>query len=116
MKYIYIFAVTLFIVTCTIQTKFNRQQAGQVPAKIDSFRNELSASRGQLDSMRVRLNSEIVRLKMSINTDKCTGHTDTIQTIQADMKADTIPDAKLDIAPDTIQDIFNRQPDCHNIQ
>ena len=108
MKYIYIFAVTLFIVTCTIQTKINRQQAGQVPAKIDSFRNELSASRGQLDSMRVRLNSEIVRLKMSINTDKCTGQTDTIQRT----KPDSIPDA----IPDSIPDIFNRQPDCHNIQ
>jgi hypothetical protein len=116
MKYIFIFAVALFITTCTIQTRKYRQQAGQTPDKIDSFNNELQAGRGQLDSMRVRLNSEIVRLKMSINTDKCTGHTDTIQTIQADMKADTIPDAKPDIAPDTIQGIFNRQPDCHNIQ
>lgn len=111
MKYIYIFAVTLFIVTCTIQTKINRQQAGQVPAKIDSFRNELSASRGQLDSMRVRLNSEIVRLKMSINTNKCTGQADTIQRTKADIKPDSIPDAM----PDSIPDTFNRQPDCHNI-
>lgn len=104
MKYIFIFAVALFITTCTIQTQKYRQQAGQTPDKLDSFNNELQAGRGQLDSMRVRLNSEIVRLKMSINTDKCTGQTD------------TIPDAKPDIAPDTIQDIFNRQPDCHNIQ
>jgi hypothetical protein len=116
MKYIFIFAVALFITTCTIQTRKYRQQAGQTPDKIDSFNNELQAGRGQLDSMRVRLNSEIVLLKMSINTDKCTGHADTIQTIQTDMKTDTIPDAKPDIAPDTIQDIFNRQPDCHNIQ
>lgn len=116
MKYIFIFAVALFITTCTIQTQKYRQQAGQKPDKLDSFNNELQAGRGQLDSMRVRLNSEIVRLKMSVNTDKCTGQTDTIQTIQADMKADTIPDVKPDIAPDTIQDIFNRQPDCHNIQ
>ena len=112
MKYIFIFAVALFITTCTIQTQKYRQQAGQTPDKLDSFNNELQAGRGQLDSMRVRLNSEIVRLKMSINTDKCTGQTDTIQRT----KADTIPDAKPDIAPDTIQDIFNRQPDCHNIQ
>jgi hypothetical protein len=118
MKYIFIFAVALFITTCTIQTRKYRQQAGQTPDKIDSFNNELQAGRGQLDSMRVRLNSEIVRLKMSVMTDKCTGHADTIQTIQADMKPDTIPDVKpdiqTDILPDTT-DIFNRQPDCHNI-
>jgi hypothetical protein len=112
MKYIFIFAVALFITTCTIQTRKYRQQAGQTPDKLDSFNNELQAGRGQLDSMRVRLNSEIVRLKMSINTDKCTGQADTIQRT----KADTIPDLKPDITPDTIQDIFNRQPDCHNIQ
>jgi hypothetical protein len=112
MKYIFIFAVALFITTCTIQTQKYRQQAGQTPDKLDSFNNELQAGRGQLDSMRVRLNSEIVRLKMSINTDKCTGQADTIQRT----KADTIPDLKPDITPDTIQDIFNRQPDCHNIQ
>lgn len=111
MKYIFIFAVALFITTCTIQTQKYRQQAGQTPDKLDSFNNELQAGRGQLDSMRVRLNSEIVRLKMSINTDKCTGQADTIQRT----KADTIPDLKPDITPDTIQDIFNRQPDCHNI-
>jgi len=104
MKYIFIFAVALFITTCTIQTQKYRQQAGQTPDKLDSFNNELQAGRGQLDSMRVRLNSEIVRLKMSINTDKCTGQADTIQRT----KADTIPDLK--------PDIFNRQPDCHNIQ
>lgn len=112
MKYIFIFAVALFITTCTIQTQKYRQQAGQTPDKLDSFNNELQAGRGQLDSMRVRLNSEIVRLKMSINTDKYTGQADTIQRT----KADTIPDLKPDITPDTIQDIFNRQPDCHNIQ
>jgi len=107
MKYIFIFAVALFITTCTIQTRKYRQQAGQTPDKIDSFNNELQAGRGQLDSMRVRLNSEIVRLKMSINTDKCNGQTDTIQKT----KPDSIPDA----IPDSIPDIFNRQPDCHNI-
>ena len=107
MKYIFVFAAALFITTCTIQTQRNRQQAGQAPDKIDSFRNELQAGRGQLDSMRVRLNSEIVRLKMSINTDKCNGQTDTIQKT----KPDSIPDA----IPDSIPDIFNRQPDCHNI-
>ena len=112
MKYIFIFAVALFITTCTIQTQKYRQQAGQTPDKLDSFNNELQAGRGQLDSMRVRLNSEIVRLKMSINTDKCTGQADTIQRT----KADTIPDLKPDITPDTIQDIFNRQPDCHNMR
>jgi hypothetical protein len=111
MKYIYIFAATLFIVTCTIQTKIHRQQAGQIPAKLDSFKNELTASRGQLDSMRVRLNSEIVRLKMSVSSDKCTGQADTIQTTEAD----TIPDKAPDVRTDTT-DIFNRQPDCHNIQ
>jgi hypothetical protein len=112
MKYIFIFAVALFITTCTIQTQKYRQQAGQTPDKLDSFNNELQAGRGQLDSMRVRLNSEIVRLKMSINTDKCTGQADTIQKTKADTKPDSIPDAK----PDSIPDIFNRQPDCHNIQ
>jgi len=111
MKYIFIFAVALFITTCTIQTRKYRQQAGQTPDKLDSFNNELQAGRGQLDSMRVRLNSEIVRLKMSINTDKCTGQMDTIQRTKADIKPDSIPDAK----PDSIPDIFNRQPDCHNI-
>lgn len=115
MKYIYIFTLTLFVVTCAIQTQKNRIEAGQSPDKLDSFKTELSAGRGQLDSMRVRLNSEIVRLKMSIDTDKCAGQTDTIQAIQADMKPDTIPDVKPDILPDTT-DIFNRQPDCHNIQ
>jgi hypothetical protein len=119
MKYIFIFAAALFITTCTIQTRKYRQQAGQTPDKLDSFNNELQAGRGQLDSMRVRLNAEIVRLKMSINTDKCAGQTDTIQAIQADMKPDTIPDFKpdiqTDILPDTT-DIFNRQPDCHNIK
>jgi hypothetical protein len=112
MKYIFIFAVALFITTCTIQTQKYRQQAGQTPDKLDSFNNELQAGRGQLDSMRVRLNSEIVRLKMSINTDKCTGHTDTIQRTKTDIKPDSIPDVK----SDSIPDIFNRQPDCHNIQ
>jgi hypothetical protein len=111
MKYIYIFAVTLFIVTCTIQTQKNKIEAGQLPDKLDSFRNELSAGRGQLDSMRVRLNAEIVRLKMSINADKCAGQTDTIQKTKTDIKPDSIPDVK----PDSIPDIFNRQPDCHNI-
>jgi len=115
MKYIFVFAAALFITTCTIQTQRNRQQAGQAPDKIDSFRNELQAGRGQLDSMRVRLNSEIVRLKMSMHTDKCNGQSDTIQTIQADIKPDTIPDVKPDILPDTTS-ILNRQPDCHNIQ
>jgi len=115
MKYILVFAAALFITTCTIQTQRNRQQAGQTLDKLDSFRNELQAGRGQLDSMRVRLNSEIVRLKMSVNTDKCTVRTDTMQTIQADMKPDTIPDVNPDIRTDTT-DIFNRQPDCHNIQ
>ena len=112
MKYIYIFTLTLFVVTCTIQTQKNRIEAGQLPDKLDSFKTELSAGRGQLDSMRVRLNAEIVRLKMSINADKCAGQTDTIQRTNADIKPDSIPDAE----PDSTPDIFNRQPDCHNIQ
>lgn len=117
MRYIYIFSLTLFIVTCTIQTQRSRNNVGQVHDKLDSFRHELSAGRLQLDSMRVRLNTEIVHLKMSISSDKFNGHSDTIHTTSSDIIQDNIQDTLQDIAPDIIQDttdIFNRQPDCHS--